>query len=82
MKDNTKGNLWKNIFPLLSIILWLATFIIQFVASNTVYSNGYMATVGMIKTISWRSACCIGAIISTAASYVIKELVNHIENKQ
>ena len=79
MKNDAGGNLWKCIFPSLSVILWIATFVIPFVVNGSTYTDSNTAMLAMTKALCWRSACCIGAIISTAASYVIIQIAKHIE---
>lgn len=75
-------NLWKYIFPLLALALWIATIILLF-KSNSSYHTGDYATIQAIeKAARWQPACCIGAIISTALSFVIGELVSLIEENR
>ena len=79
MKNDAKGNLWKSVFPILSIILWLAAIFIPMIAQTRSYTDSYFANMAITKAYSWRAACCIGAIISTTASYVIIQIAKHIE---
>ena len=79
MKNDFKDNLWKSVFPVLSIILWLAAFFIPIIAQTRTYTDSYFANMAITKAYSWRAACCIGAIITTAASYVIIQIAKRIE---
>lgn len=82
MKRKNLGDiLWKYIFPILSVILWIAT-IIFFFKSNSTYDTGdYQSQMEIMNAMRWYPACFIGAIISTVASYVISELLRYIDGQ-
>jgi len=72
-------NLWKYIFPILSVVLWIIT-IILFIKSKSGYDTRDLETqFQILNATRWHPACCIGAIISTAAAYVVSELRRHFE---
>jgi hypothetical protein len=76
-----ENHLWRYIFPALSIILWILT-IVLFFKSNEAYStNDFEAQWEIMNALRWHPACCIGAIISTAAAYVVSELQNLIDER-
>jgi len=73
------NNLWKYIFPILSVILWIIT-VILFIKSKSGYDTRDLETqLQIMNAARWHPACCIGAIISTAAAYVVSELCRHFE---
>lgn len=72
-------NLWKYIFPSLSAILWIITIILFFKSNSSYSTTDYEAQLQIMNALRWQPACCIGAIISTAAAYVIEEIQNYID---
>lgn len=82
MKRKTWGdNLWKYSFPILSVILWIAS-IVFFFKSNSAYDTGdYQSQKEIMDAMRWYPVCFIGAIISTAASYVISGLLRYIDGQ-
>ncbi len=82
MKESKFGdNLWKYIFPILSVILWIITIILFFKSNSSYTTNDYEAQREIMDAMRWLPACCIGAVISTAATYVISELLRHIDGQ-
>ena len=71
--------LWKYIFPSLSAILWIITIILFFKSNSSYSTTDYEAQLQIMNALRWQPACCIGAIISTAAAYVIEEIQNYID---
>lgn len=78
MKNDTEGSLWKYIFPILAVILWVAAIVLTFKANGSYQTGDYASMQAIENALRWRPACCIGAIISTAASYVIIQIAKHI----
>lgn len=68
--------LWKYIFPSLSAILWIITIILFFRSHGSYDTADYEQVMNAMR---WQPACCIGAIISTAAAYVIEEIQDYID---
>ena len=79
MKNSFENNLWKYIFPVLSIILWIATIVLFFKSNRSFSTDDFEAQLAIINAARWHPACCIGAIVSTAAAWVVSELKNHID---
>ena len=79
MKNGMGDILWKCIFPLLSVVLWILTIVLAFKANGSYQTGDYAAIQAIESALRWRPACCIGAIISTALSYVIMGLAKHFE---
>ena len=71
--------LWKYIFPSLSAILWIITIFLFFKSNSSYSTTDYEAQLQIMNALRWQPACCIGAIISTAAAYVIEEIQNYID---
>ena len=71
--------IWKYIFPSLSAILWIITIILFFKSNSSYSTTDYEAQLQIMNALRWQPACCIGAIISTAAAYVIEEIQNYID---
>lgn len=71
--------LWKYIFPSLSAILWIITIILFFKSNSSYSTTDYEAQLQIMNALRWQPACCIGAIISTAAAYVIEEIQDYID---
>ena len=65
-------NMWKYIFPTLAAILWIITIILFFKSNNSYSTTDYEAQLEIMNAMRWQPACCIGAIISTAAAYVVQ----------
>ena len=70
-------NLWKYILPIIAVILWVVTIILFFRSKSGYDSSDYETQQRIINALRWYPACCIGAIISTAAGYVISEFHRH-----
>ena len=79
MKKDFKKNLWKYIFPALSIILWVVTIVLFFKANSSYNMTDIEAQRAIMNAARWHPACCIGAIISTAATWVVSEIADRIE---
>ncbi|MBQ8831034.1 MAG: hypothetical protein IJ017_05505 [Oscillospiraceae bacterium] len=71
--NNIKDNLWKYVFPVLAIILWIATIVLFFTSHRGYDINDYESFMPVMNAMRWQPACFIGAIISTAAAFVIEE---------
>ncbi|MBQ8598686.1 MAG: hypothetical protein IJ411_01020 [Oscillospiraceae bacterium] len=72
-------NTWKYIFPALAAILWIVTIILFFKSHSSYDTTDYEAQLQIMNAMRWQPACFIGAIISTAAAYVIPELQSHTD---
>ena len=68
----------KYVFPILSVILWIAA-IVCIIKMNTIYPSSDAYT--MQEAARWQPACLIGAVISTAASCVVIDLYDRMERK-
>lgn len=79
MKKDFKKNLWQYIFPVLSIILWVVTIVLFFKANSSYNMTDIEAQRAIMNAARWHPACCIGAIISTAATWVVSEIADRIE---
>ena len=79
MKKDFKKNLWQYIFPALSIILWVVTIALFFRANSSYNTADIEAQRAIMNAARWHPACCIGAIISTAATWVVSEIADRIE---
>lgn len=79
MKKDFKKNLWKYIFPVLSIILWVVTIVLFFKANSSYNMTDIEAQRAIMNAARWHPACCIGAIISTAATWVVSEIADRID---
>ena len=79
MKKDFKKNLWQYIFPALSIILWVVTIALFFRANSSYDTTDIEAQRAIMNAARWHPACCIGAIISTAAAWVVSEIADRIE---
>ena len=69
-------NMWKHIFPVLSAVLWIITIILFFKGHGSY--DDYEVKMQVMNALRWQPACCVGAIISTAAAYVIEEIKDYI----
>ena len=67
-------NLWKYVFPILAASLWIATIILFFKSNSSYVTNDYESQKAIMDAARWLPACCIGAIIATAAAYVVDGL--------
>lgn len=72
-------NMWKFIFPTLAVILWIITIILFFKGHRSYDTTDYEAQLQIMNAMRWQPACCIGAIISTAAAYVVEEIREYID---
>lgn len=79
MKKDFKKNLWQYIFPALSIILWVVSIVLFFKANSSYNMTDIEAQRAIMNAARWHPACCIGAIISTAATWVVSEIADRIE---
>ena len=79
MKKDFKKNLWQYIFPALSIILWVVTIVLFFKANSSYNMTDIEAQRAIMNAARWHPACCIGAIISTAATWVVSEIADRID---
>jgi len=73
------NNLWKYIFPALSIILWVMTIIFFIRSKGVIDTTNYVTELRVVNAMRWHPVCLIGAIISTAAAYVISEVRRYID---
>lgn len=72
-------NMWKYIFPILAAILWVITIILFFKSNSSYSTTDYAAQLQIMNAMRWQPACCIGAIVSTAAAYVVSEIQGYID---
>ena len=81
MKNKLKNNLWQYIFHILSGILWAAAILLFFKSRGNYHSGDYEAQIEILAAARWYPACCIGAIISTAAAYFLSDLLDYIDKR-
>ncbi len=80
MKEHRfENNLWKYVFPAISIILWIVAIVLFFKVNSSYHTNDYEAQLAIMNAARWQPACCIGAIVSTAAAYVVSELRRYMD---
>ena len=72
-------NMWKYTFTILAIILWIITIILFFKSNRSYSTDDYEAQLQIMNAMRWHPACCIGAIISTAAAYVVSKIQEYID---
>ena len=72
-------NMWKHIFPLLATILWIITIALLLKSNSSYHTADYEAQLQVMNATRWLPACCIGAIISTVAAYVVLEIQEYID---
>ena len=80
-KSNFVDNLWKYIFPVLSVCLWILTVVLWFKMNSSYHTNDYEAQLEITNASRWHPACCMGAIISTAMAWVISDLQRIMDEK-
>lgn len=80
MKQNAEFALWKYAFPVLSAILWIATIVLFFRANGSYHTGDLEAQQAILSAAQWRPACCIGAVVSTVASFVVFSLAEHLDS--
>ena len=64
---------------ILAVILWIITIILFFKSNNSYSTADYEAQLKIMNAMRWQPACCIGAILSTAAAYVVSEIREYID---
>jgi hypothetical protein len=72
---------FRYVFPLIAAILWIAVFILFFREHSTFHSSDYAARQAAEAAARWLPSCLIGAILSTAASFVVHRLLKDIDDK-
>ncbi len=82
MKQNSEFALWKYAFPVLSAILWIATIILFFQANGSYQTGDLEAQQAILSAARWQPACCIGAVVSTVASFVVFSLAEYFDSKK
>lgn len=83
MNGSSRGkNLWKYGFSILSVFLWIITIVLFFKSNSSYDTTDYEAQREIMDAMRWLPACCIGAIISTLAAYVIFELLEYIDDQR
>lgn len=75
------NNLWKYIFPVLSVFLWILTAVLWFKMNGSYHTNDYESQQAIVDAARWHPACCIGAVISTAMAWVISDLQRILDEK-
>ena len=80
MKQNAEFALWKYAFPVLSGILWIATIVLFFKANGSYHTGDLEAQQAIWSAIRWQPACCVGAVLSTVASFVVFSLAEHLDS--
>lgn len=78
-KTRIEDNLWKYIFPVLSAVLWVLTAVLYFKMNSSYHTNDFEAQQAILNASRWHPACCIGAVISTAAAWVVSDLQRIID---
>ena len=83
MKNSQIGdNLWKYVFPILSVILWVVTIVLFFKGNRAYSTTDYEAQMQIASVLRWQPACFVGALISTAAAYVVSEIEQYFNRKE
>lgn len=72
-------NMWKYIFPALAALLWIVTIVPFFKCSRSYDTTDYEAQLQIMNAIRCQPACCIGAVISTAAAHVVSKIQERID---
>ena len=65
---------WRWVFPILAAILWIAAIACFFIGTGSYDNTDPAARQRVVEAVRWQPACTIGAILSTAAAYVLAEL--------
>lgn len=81
MKSKLRDNLWKHIFEILSVILWIIVIVLYFKRAGGYRSDDYRTQMEIMTATRWYPACFIGAIISTAAAYFLSALLDYIDKR-
>ena len=77
---NDMKNMWKYIFPALAALLWVVTIVLFFKCSRSYDTTDYEAQLQIMNAVRWQPACCIGAVISTAAAYVVSKIQERVDS--
>ena len=72
---------FKYVFPVIAAILWIAVCMIFVRAHSPFHSSDYAARQAAETAVRWLPACVIGAILSTAASFVVIRLLKDMDDK-
>ena len=72
---------FKYVFPVVAAILWIAVCILFVRAHSPFHSNDFAARQAAETAIRWLPSCVIGAILSTAASFVVIRLLKDKDEK-
>lgn len=72
---------WRYVFPVLALILWIITICLFFKINQSYHTDDFEALAQLANAQRWQPACCVGAIISTAAAYVLEELKQYIDDE-
>ena len=78
-RSNFEKNVWKYIFPVLSVILWIFTIVFFFRSHQSYSTNDVETQYAIMNAMRWLPACFIGAVISSAAAYVVAELQSRFD---
>jgi hypothetical protein len=65
----------------IAVILWIAVFIMFFREHSSFEFRNFAARKAAETAARWLPSCLIGAILSTAASFVVHRLLKGIEDK-
>ena len=76
-----KKDMWTYIFPVLAGVLWIITIVLFFKSHRSYSTTDYEAQLQIMNAMRWLPACCIGAVISTAAAYVVEALLEYIDKE-
>ncbi len=78
MKEWIEKKLWRYLFSMLAVILCVAAIVLFIRSRGAVRTDDYAALEAVSRAARWYPACFIGALLSTAAVYVvgkIKEII-------
>lgn len=79
MKNN---QIWRYVFPALSVVLWIATIVLFFRGNRAYSTTDYEAQMQIASALRWQPACFVGALISTAAAYVASEIEQYLNENE
>lgn len=83
MKDSGRSEKISSlVFPVLSLVLWIATIVLFFKSNGSYSTNDYEAQRAIEDALRWHPACCVGAIVSTAAAYVVSSLRQSMDREE
>ena len=72
---------FRYVFPVIAAILWIAAFILFFRGQSPYHSSDYAARQAAETAARWLPSCLIGAVLSTAAAYVVHRLLKDMDDK-